>query len=93
MVARNWRSPRDRRDELDLDRKAGLHSERIGERRTTRVEPRDHGARQHDTFAHDHAGQHVHLRQGLNVALGQVSYEAVANTLAYDFVPAQALLA
>jgi alanine dehydrogenase len=33
----------------------------------------------------------VHLRQGLNVALGQVSYEAVANTLAYDFVPAQAL--
>ena len=35
----------------------------------------------------------VHLRQGLNVALGQVSYEAVANTLAYDYVPAQTLLA
>jgi alanine dehydrogenase len=35
----------------------------------------------------------VHLRQGLNVALGQVSYEAVAKTLAYDYVPAQTLLA
>jgi len=35
----------------------------------------------------------VHLRHGLNVALGQVSYEAVANTLAYDYVPAQTLLA
>jgi hypothetical protein len=27
------------------------------------------------------------------VALGQVSYEAVANTLAYDYVPAHTLLA
>jgi alanine dehydrogenase len=35
----------------------------------------------------------IHLRQGLNVALGQVSYEAVANTLAYDYVPAHTLLA
>jgi alanine dehydrogenase len=35
----------------------------------------------------------VHLRQGLNVALGQVSYEAVANNLTYDYVPAQTLLA
>jgi alanine dehydrogenase len=35
----------------------------------------------------------AHLRQGLNVALGQVSYEAVANTLGYAYVPAQTLLA
>ena len=35
----------------------------------------------------------IHLRQGLNVAIGQVSYEAVANTLAYDYVPAHTLLA
>jgi alanine dehydrogenase len=35
----------------------------------------------------------AHLRQGLNVALGQVSYEAVANTLGYGYVPAQTLLA
>jgi len=35
----------------------------------------------------------VHLRHGLNVALGQVSYEAVAKTLAYDYVPAHTLLA
>jgi len=35
----------------------------------------------------------AHLRQGLNVALGQVSYEAVANTLGYAYVPAQTVLA
>jgi alanine dehydrogenase len=34
----------------------------------------------------------VHLRQGLNVALGQVSYEAVANTLSYEYVPPLTLL-
>jgi len=35
----------------------------------------------------------VHLRHGLNVAQGQVTYEAVARVLGYDFVPAERLLA
>jgi alanine dehydrogenase len=35
----------------------------------------------------------VHLRQGLNVCQGQVTYEAVATTLGYDYVPADSLLA
>jgi alanine dehydrogenase len=35
----------------------------------------------------------VHLRQGLNVCQGKVTYEAVANTLGYDYVPADSLLA
>jgi alanine dehydrogenase len=35
----------------------------------------------------------VHLRQGLNVCLGQVTYGAVAHTLGYDYVPADSLLA
>ena len=34
----------------------------------------------------------VHLKNGLNVALGQVTYEAVANTLGYAYVPADSLL-
>lgn len=35
----------------------------------------------------------VHLRQGLNVGLGKVTYEAVAQTLGYDYTPADSLLA
>ena len=35
----------------------------------------------------------AHLKRGLNVALGQVTYEAVANTLGYAFVRADLLLA
>jgi alanine dehydrogenase len=35
----------------------------------------------------------IHLRQGLNVCQGQVTYEAVAKTLGYDYVPADSLLA
>jgi alanine dehydrogenase len=35
----------------------------------------------------------AHLRQGLNVCQGQVTYEAVATTLGYDYVPADSLLA
>jgi alanine dehydrogenase len=34
-----------------------------------------------------------HLKNGLNVALGQVTYEAVAGALGYAYVPADALLA
>lgn len=34
----------------------------------------------------------VHLRNGLNVCLGKVTYEAVARDLKYDFVPAESLL-
>lgn len=33
------------------------------------------------------------LRQGLNVALGQVTYEAVAQTLGYAYVPAEGVVA
>ena len=33
-----------------------------------------------------------HLRAGLNVAHGQVTYEAVARDLGYAYVPAQKLL-
>jgi alanine dehydrogenase len=33
-----------------------------------------------------------HLREGLNVAHGKVTYEAVARDLAYAYVPAQQLL-
>jgi alanine dehydrogenase len=35
----------------------------------------------------------AHLRQGLNVCLGKVTYAAVAQTLGYDYVPADSLLA
>ena len=35
----------------------------------------------------------AHLRQGLNVAQGQVTYEAVARVLGYGYVPADRLLA
>jgi alanine dehydrogenase len=35
----------------------------------------------------------AHLRQGLNVCQGKVTYEAVAKTLGYDYVPADSLLA
>ena len=35
----------------------------------------------------------VHLRQGLNVALGQVTYEAVAHTLGYAYVHAEGVVA
>ena len=35
----------------------------------------------------------AHLRQGLNVALGQVTYAAVAQTLGYAYVPAEAVVA
>ena len=35
----------------------------------------------------------VHLRHGLNVCQGKVSYEAVARDLGYDYVPAESLLA
>ena len=35
----------------------------------------------------------AHLRQGLNVCQGKVTYEAVAKTLGYDYVPADTLLA
>lgn len=34
-----------------------------------------------------------HLRNGLNVCLGQVTYEAVARDLGYDYVPADTILA
>ncbi|MFC5510821.1 alanine dehydrogenase [Massilia jejuensis] len=34
----------------------------------------------------------AHLRQGLNVCLGKVTYEAVATALGYDYVPADSLL-
>jgi len=34
----------------------------------------------------------VHLRQGLNVALGKVTYEAVAQTLGYAYSPAESVL-
>jgi alanine dehydrogenase len=33
-----------------------------------------------------------HLKNGLNVALGQVTYEAVASTLGYAYVTADSLL-
>jgi alanine dehydrogenase len=35
----------------------------------------------------------AHLREGLNVALGQVTYEAVAKDLGYEYAPAPTLLA
>ena len=35
----------------------------------------------------------AHLRQGLNVALGQVTYDAVAQTLGYAYVPAEGVVA
>ncbi len=35
----------------------------------------------------------VHLKNGLNVALGKVTYQAVANDLGYTYVPADKLLA
>lgn len=35
----------------------------------------------------------MHLRNGLNVAQGQVTYEAVARVLGYDYKPAERLLA
>ena len=34
----------------------------------------------------------VHLKNGLNVCQGKVSYEAVAFGLGYDYVPADSLL-
>jgi alanine dehydrogenase len=34
-----------------------------------------------------------HLRNGLNVCQGKVTYQAVAETLGYDYVPADSLLA
>lgn len=34
----------------------------------------------------------VHLKNGLNVGLGKVTYEAVARDLGYDYVPADTLL-
>ncbi|OON59409.1 alanine dehydrogenase [Massilia sp. KIM] len=34
----------------------------------------------------------VHLRNGLNVCQGKVTYEAVARDLGYDYVPAESLL-
>ncbi len=34
-----------------------------------------------------------HLKHGLNVAFGKVTYEAVARDLGYDYVPAQTVLA
>jgi alanine dehydrogenase len=37
--------------------------------------------------------ENAHLRAGLNVALGGVTYAAVAEALGYDFVPAESLLA
>ena len=37
--------------------------------------------------------ENPHLKNGLNVAHGQVTYEAVARALGYDFVPADRLLA
>lgn len=36
--------------------------------------------------------ENPHLKNGLNVAHGQVTYEAVARALGYDFVPADRLL-
>ena len=36
--------------------------------------------------------ENPHLRAGLNVALGGVTYAAVAEALGYDYVPAQSLL-
>jgi alanine dehydrogenase len=35
----------------------------------------------------------AYLRQGLNVALGHVTYEAVAKTLGYAYAPADGLVA
>jgi len=35
----------------------------------------------------------VHLRQGLNVCQGKVTYQAVADALGYDYTPAASLLA
>ena len=34
----------------------------------------------------------AHLKNGMNVAQGQVTYEAVANTLGYAYVSADSLL-
>ncbi|MEW7848623.1 alanine dehydrogenase [Massilia aurea] len=34
----------------------------------------------------------IHLRQGLNVGQGKVTFEAVARALGYDYVPAESLL-
>ena len=34
----------------------------------------------------------AHLRKGLNVCQGKVTYEAVARDLNYDYVPAESLL-
>jgi alanine dehydrogenase len=34
----------------------------------------------------------VHLRQGLNVCQGKVTFEAVAHVLGYDYMPAESLL-
>jgi alanine dehydrogenase len=34
----------------------------------------------------------IHLRNGLNVAGGKVTYKAVANDLGYDYVPAEKVL-
>ena len=34
----------------------------------------------------------MHLRQGLNIARGKVTYEAVARALGYDYVSADGLL-
>jgi len=35
----------------------------------------------------------AHLRNGLNVCQGKVTYAAVARDLGYDYVPAESLLA
>jgi alanine dehydrogenase len=35
----------------------------------------------------------MHLRNGLNVALGKVTYKAVADDLGYAYVPAEKVLA
>jgi alanine dehydrogenase len=34
----------------------------------------------------------VHLRNGLNVALGKVTYKAVADDLKYNYVPAEKMV-
>jgi alanine dehydrogenase len=37
-------------------------------------------------------GDDPHLRHGLNVCQGKVTFEAVAHTLGYDYMPAESLL-
>lgn len=37
-------------------------------------------------------GDDPHLRHGLNVCQGKVTFEAVAHTLGYDYIPAESLL-